>query len=188
MAVTLPDFTPHRPPIDPISWEGEVDYYSQGSCHILALAAADLWPESFSHFLVVTNPHEVSWQNPDDPDDALPFVVHVYAVFLSPDGEIALDIFGLRPAHRACEESGERYSVGCDAESESLNRDLLISAYVERDDPEDPARWFRPLHEVQETDLDAARTLLNTLLPDGPFWIRTGQHPHARKISAASAG
>lgn len=174
----LPDFdwlTPHAPQMDATQWRGEIEFYSQGSCHVFALAAASLWPQSFEKYLAILNPDEASWINPADPDDIIEVVVHVYAVFRTPAGPVALDIFGLRPEAQARKEAGERYAVGPCASEEELSEFLLRSCYIDRDEADDPASGFRPLHEVEDQHLAEARRLLEILHPGA--LIYPGQSP-----------
>lgn len=158
-------FRAHAHPYDETTWEGLVELYSQGSCHVLALAAAEIWKDRFSHFQIITNPYEMSWENPSDPDDGIACVVHVYAVLRHGERDVSLDIFGLRDETLACTESGERYSVGFDACEDGYTHYLLHENLIERNDPEDPACGFRPLHQVSERDLEEAEAVLRTLYP-----------------------
>lgn len=157
--------SPHDHPLDETEWDGFVELYSQGSCHVLALADAEIWAERFSHFQVITNPDEMSWVNPDDPDDGIEVVVHVYAVFRRDDRNVSLDVFGLRDETLARDECGERYSVGYAACENDHNARLLYENLTERDDPDDPARGFRPLHEVRMEDIEEAKKFLGNLSP-----------------------
>ena len=161
------NFIAHTPPFDDSEWRALTDLYSHGACHVLAIAAAELWADMFSGFLVIENPFEICWENPRDPDDTLPFVVHVYAIFRTPTGEMALDIFGIRAKDMARIEAGRRYSVGSDAQEEEVSLDFLFEQYIDHDDPEDPAAGFRPLRPIGDGEVAAARGLLAKIVPNG---------------------
>lgn len=79
----------------------EVEAYTYGGCHLLALAIAlharPAKPDSAFSLLVVTDPTQPWWTDPLDADNRIDSVVHVFAL----DGEAVWDIHGQHPAEDA---------------------------------------------------------------------------------------
>jgi len=130
--------------------EAEIDLYTNGSCHVLAVALhRNLgWP-----MLVVTDPTQPSWVDDDDPDNQIDSVVHVFAVN---DG-MAWDIVGGRPESQAAEWCEERFGTMMPMIDEVFSEDGLAmyveGASGEYDDDIDP---HRPLHSYTDEDVEEA--------------------------------
>lgn len=133
--------------------EGWVDYFSQDYCHAFAMAANEAF--SGTHFVVVTDPYDLSYEA-DNPEDDLPAVVHVYAIVEHEGRDWALDVFGMRPAASISSEVVERYAAGIVACDEASLPDL--QRLIQNPQSPDPAQAFRPLAEVTQSIMDRART------------------------------
>lgn len=119
----------------------DIERYSWGECHVFAVALHRRfgWPMK-----IVTDLAERYWEDPDDPDNYIPSVVHVYAV---DENDMAWDISGVRPVSEIyhdlntwCKvkeydsemvhsEAGLRYFVGCwsdDPDTDEIDRPLMI--------------------------------------------------------------
>lgn len=139
--------------------EGDIEYYTTGSCHWLALA---LHRQLGWQMLVVADYSETYWQDPNDEGASLPSIVHVYAV--SPEGE-AWDIFGSRNLATVRDEAEERWHVGSYGYLIAAN-ETALSEYVGcwgEDSDGDPID--RPLPEYSETDIVAATEIAARLFP-----------------------
>jgi len=131
--------------------EGEAQLYAEGSCHVFALALhRNLgWP-----MLVVTNPEEASWEDPEDSDNRIDNVVHVFAVN---DG-LAYDIFGTRPQDQATEWCHAKWYDVTVTDTDLCRSEGELAMYVEGasgeyDEDIDP---YRPLHSYTDADIDEA--------------------------------
>lgn len=132
--------------------EAEIELYTRGSCHVLALA----FERRFSNgFVLVTDPEEIYWEGDGETDD-IPAVLHVYAL---DEAGTAWDALGPRPIESIEAHVRELFP---DARSVSLDRlpdTESLLAYVDRDDMAD-----RPLHEVTEADIVEAAECVERLL------------------------
>lgn len=128
--------------------EDDIDQYTTGECHVLAVSLHRRfgWP-----LLLVLDHGEPYWADPDDPDNTIPSVCHVYA--LDPQGR-AWDVRGVRPAGNVREDVGDWCHV-LDYGEEILGKEDDLRCYVgywaEEGDPID-----RPLHDYSQADLDEA--------------------------------
>ncbi len=127
--------------------EAERELYLTGSCHAFALA---LHRRHGMAILVVGDADRPYWSDDADPDNAVPSVLHCYAV----DGEgRAWDVLGVRPVSEIARELLERHP-----DVETLDQDLLageaaMALYVDGMG-EDGAD--RPLHALSEADIAEA--------------------------------
>lgn len=126
----------------------EMELYSSGECHVLAAAFCRKagWP-----ILLVLDMAERWWEDPSDPDNFIPSVVHAYA--LDPDG-YAWDIAGRRPTGDVPSDAHARFQV-MEYGSDELRSEGELRAYVgcwgeEGEDIE------RPLWDYADDDIEAA--------------------------------
>jgi predicted transcriptional regulator len=145
------EFTPGAP-----LGQGWVDYYSQGACHVFALAAHGAL--GGKGFLLVTDPFDLNHEA-EDPDDNMPAVIHVYAIIERAGRDWAIDVFGQRPVSEVEREVIERYSQGIVACDEMSEHQLLG---LVRNAPSD----CRPLEKVTPAMWDKAREHLEMTFPD----------------------
>jgi hypothetical protein len=132
------------------------ELYGQGSCHVFALAALDALADLGSPrgFRVVFDAQETFWENPEDPDDVLRAVLHVYAVFDVEGCEVAVDVFGVRDLEAAEAEASDRFGV-----VETLVEDFgdfSEMAHLVESDADLETGVDRPLHSLSTEDLEAA--------------------------------
>jgi hypothetical protein len=133
------------------------ELYSRGSCHVFALAALDALSDLGRPMglRVVFDAEGVSWENPEDTDDRIHVVLHVYAVFDVEGRAIAIDVFGARPLEEAEAETSARFGA-FDAFSEDHPDFSSMDHLVERcEDVETGVD--RPLHGISLQDLAEAR-------------------------------
>lgn len=145
------EFTPGGP-----LGQGWVDHYSQGACHVFALAAHGAL--GGKGFLLVTDPYDLSHEA-EDPDDNMPAVIHVYAIVERAGRDWAIDVFGQRPVEAVEREVVERYSQGIVACDEISERQLLG---LVRNAPSD----CRPLEKVTPAMWNKAHEHLEMTFPD----------------------
>lgn len=109
------------------------EQYSQGECHILAVALHRRFGWSLH---VVLDAEQTYWQDPDDPDNSIASVVHCYAV--DEDG-YAWDIHGVRPEADIRREVSTAYGIG-QYDSDRVFNEMQLATYVgcwaEKIDPE----------------------------------------------------
>jgi hypothetical protein len=127
-------------------------YYAYGACHIFAIAAQRLKGGSF---LVIEDHEEYFWGSDEDPDDYIPAVLHVFAVWDTSEGQVAVDIFGQRPLEDALAEAQERFRVPHATDDTIPNESLLIEMYVDTEEDAD-----RPLTSFSESDIEDAMKIL----------------------------
>lgn len=135
--------------------DAEIDLYTRGSCHVLALA----FERRFSNgFVLVTDPEEIYWEGDGETDD-IPAVLHVYAL---DESGIAWDALGPRPVEAIEAHVRELFP---DARGVSLDRlhDVeSLLAYVDQDELAD-----LPLHSVTEADIAEAAECAERLCASG---------------------
>ena len=135
---------------------GVLDAYSQGRCHVFALAAAEVLGEAVTGFRIMFDPFEVAVEDDEDSDNDIHDVVHVYALMGEGDDPIALDIFGTRPSSKTEDECAERYSRAIfdpvDVASEYAIVRLTIDGY--------------PLQEIEADMMEAAKRRVEEAFPD----------------------
>lgn len=135
--------------------EGDIECYTQGACHHLAIALNRKfgWP-----IQVQTDAAEPYWQDENDADNFLPAVLHVYAI--DPQGR-AWDVRGCRPESAIDAEMEEYYFPGEPGSELVFNEDALRS-YVgcwsddEGEDGEDLEPIDRPLDVYTDKDIEEA--------------------------------
>jgi hypothetical protein len=102
---------------------GDMEMYCEGSCHVLAVALH----RQFGWRLCLVLDHSVRhWEDPDDPDNYIPAVVHAYAV---DDQDCAWDIQGVRPMADIASEAGEQFNNDA-FDSELLEQEGWLNMYV----------------------------------------------------------
>ena len=139
------------------------ELYSEGYCHVFALAVNEIFGGSF----LLIEDYEHPFQQPDNEgDDGVPNIVHVYAVADLPEGPVAIDVFGKRPVDDAVAEAKARYDVEeldatLIANSDALH--ALISEYSDRDGQKQYID--RPLDGYFPDDVTNAKTLILNAAP-----------------------
>jgi len=126
----------------------DVELYTSGECHVLAVAIHRRtgWPMH-----VVLDQDERWWEDPEDDDNWIPAVAHVYCV--DPDGN-AWDIEGVRPLSEVPSLASERFGVR-DYDSDEVRSEEGLKPYIGcwGDDGEE---IDRPLCEYGDADVDDA--------------------------------
>ena len=140
---------------------GTVGLYSQGACHVLAIAMSRLWG-SGEGFLVVRDPWEVVWEDEADPDNAVHAVVHVYALVPTGQGVMAMDVFGMRPSAEIETEIPARFAAGI-VDVEFYAGEDALGLLIEREEGDGA-----PLARVEEAGIARAMMVAGRLFPDGP--------------------
>jgi hypothetical protein len=142
--------------------------YTRGECHLFAIAALDLFAAEAAPlgFRVVTDPEEPFWNSETDPDDEIASVVHVYAVLRGPRGEVAVDVYGVRPLAEAVAECAERFGTRAPGFEDYPDLEALRDLIEDDDDPDGADR--RPLWPISMTQVEEARRdVLTVLAPAG---------------------
>lgn len=142
--------------------------YTRGECHLFAIAALDLLAAEATPlgFRVVTDPEEPFWTSETDPDDEIASVVHVYAVLRGPQGEVAVDVYGVRPLTEAVAECAERFGTRAPGFEDYPDLEALRDLIEDEDDPDGADR--RPLWPISMTQVEEARRdVLTVLAPAG---------------------
>ena len=146
-----------QPALEPL----DADAYCEGRCHELAVALHRLFGWEL---LLVTDPNDPYWQDPEDDDNFIPSVVHVYAV--DPAGN-AWDAFGVRPADHARSDCEERFVIkGVD--TDWLRHEDELQTYV--GEWGDPDIIDRPLFAYTDLDIDRAWADAQRFLAHVPGW------------------
>lgn len=127
--------------------DDEQCYYLEGACHVFAMALHRAFGWSF---LVVTDPEEIIWTDPEDEDNFIPAVIHVYAV-----DEVgrAWDILGKRDLDAVIPELRKRHEDVQYFDQDSFANLDCLSMYVDGMGHSDVDR---PLHSVREEDVEEA--------------------------------
>lgn len=134
------------------------ELYTRGGCHLFAIAALDLLSAQATPlgFRVITDPEKPFWESDTDPDDQVPSVVHVYAVLNGPDGEVAVDVHGVRPLTEAVADSTDRFGVRAPGYEDYPDLEGLRDLIEEEGDPESAER--RPLWPISVEGVEGARS------------------------------
>jgi len=123
--------------------------YGCGLCHVHAIAAARAHGGA-SDFLVVFDHEQPHWEDPDDADNMLPAVIHVYSVHACEGGEVARDILGDRHIGDAERECADLFAIGA-PEAQRCDLDALLALTQGRETPEALASGCaNPLSMVSE--------------------------------------
>lgn len=162
----LADGLPVRPdlrvPLPEAGATGEPDaatakLYTWGACHLFAIAAVDMFAAEAIPlgFRVVTDLEEPFWTSETDPDDKVPAVVHVYAVLRGPQGEVAVDVYGVRPLTEALAECAKRFGTRRPGFEDFPDLEALRDLIEDEDDPDGADR--RPLWPIRTEEVEGAR-------------------------------
>lgn len=129
--------------------EAQREEFSQGSCHILAVALHRHldWP-----IVIALDYDEPFWQSDTDPDDFIPAVIHAYA--LDEDG-LAWDILGARHEDSVSKQLNDLFDIG-QLEIDILHREEALSMYVGYWGDDDDHLIERPLWDYDDQDIDRA--------------------------------
>lgn len=135
--------------------EADVERYTTGECHVFALALHELtgWK-----ILAVLDEGERHWENPDDDDNYIPAVCHIFCV---DENNIAWDVRGRRPLDDVRNEMEEWLHIqdySCDILTSS---DALVELYV--DDVND-IEVDRPLAPYTYSDVVDAKSVAQEIL------------------------
>jgi len=136
--------------------EDELAEFCEGSCHVFALALHRLTGWVMHAVLDLGEPY---WIDPEDDDNFIPAVAHVFCV----DGEGRFwDIRGCRPASDVHSEMTDWLDFN-EYGSEDLHDEDSLRTYVgywsDEGDPID-----RPLWDYAEEDISAAESLIRRVL------------------------
>lgn len=138
----------------------EESQFLYGECHVLAVALHRKygWP-----LLVVECYDEPYWEDPEDPDNTLPSIFHVYA--LDETSGLAWDIRGARPENEVIQDVAQVF----DTDALSLSTDTLYSEEELKnlvgywaDDGDEPID--RPLSAYDDNDVREASITIEGLL------------------------
>jgi hypothetical protein len=153
--------------------EADIQLYTEGSCHALAVA---LHRNLGFGFLVVTDPDNPYWEDEADGDNAIPSVTHVLAV--DADGN-AWDVLGVRPAAAVREEILDRHPDVRSIDSDEFQAERGLSTYVDgMGDGECGDEVDRPLHAISDADVAEAWECALRVLADVPgFQASRGPAP-----------
>lgn len=133
----------------------EIDLYTTGSCHVLALAIHEItgWK-----MLVIIDDGEPYWIDPDDADNYIASVCHVFCV---DDDEMAWDIRGRRPLTDVQNEMENWLHIQSYSEGELASAAELIEFYV---DDDNDLEVERPLATYTDMELEDAKIIAQRLL------------------------
>lgn len=137
--------------------EEEVDLYTQGFCHVFAVA---LQREIGGRLLVVTDPSEPTWIDPADGDNQVDGVVHVFVVI----GDRAFDVEGDIPASDAEESCRERFGA-MEPATDEVAGEAGLASYVEGQPGDDDLGIDRPLRRYSEGDVQRASEVARRVFP-----------------------
>lgn len=157
------------PIIRSLANEDEIAEFSEGSCHVFALAVHRMtgWPMH-----VVLDHGEPYWVDPEDCDNWIPSVIHVFCV---DESDRFWDIQGCRPRDEVYREMTDWMNI-IEYDSDLIHDEAALSIYVGcwgEDELID-----RPLMDYTEAEVteaaSAARRVLGGL-PDNPASRAVGQ-------------
>jgi hypothetical protein len=133
----------------------EIDLYTTGSCHVLALAIHEItgWK-----MLVILDDGEPHWIDPDDEDNYIASVCHVFCI---DDNEMAWDIRGRRPLADVQNEMESWLHIQFYSEDTLASAAELIQIYV---DDENDLEFDRPLAPYTDMELEDAKIIAQGLL------------------------
>lgn len=154
------------PLISSTATEGERETYTQGACHVFALALhrAFGWPMQ----VVMDDRGEPHWENPEDPDDFILQVCHVYAL---DEAGMAWDVLGVRPETEVALELREDYGLWQGSTDECRNEGELAPHVDGRPEHGDDG-IDRPLHAYSEEDVAQAAEVARRVLDSLPGFAR----------------
>lgn len=126
----------------------ELEIYTMGACHILAVAIHRVsgWPVH-----LVLDQAEHWWEDLVDADNYIPSVVHAYCVDASGN---AWDIEGLRPLAQVPDEAKKRFTIG-EYDSDEVGSEESLRMYVGCWG-DDGYEIDRPLRDYSEEDVAEA--------------------------------
>jgi hypothetical protein len=128
----------------------DIEQYTRGECHVFAVALHRIlgW-----QMLAVLDYGEMYWEDPEDPDNFIPAVCHIFAV--DPDGH-AWDVMGVRKYEDVRDEVESWCSI-FEYVSEEICSELDLAMYVgEWGEDADGDPVDRPLHAFSEADVQEA--------------------------------
>lgn len=133
----------------------DIETYSEGLCHAFALAIAERtgWP-----IRIVVDHGNPWWQDPADPDNAIPSVVHCLA--LDPDG-LLWDVRGSRSESELRDEMEAWCSIA-EYDEVDIEHPTEIAVYVGCWGVKEPIE--RPLVELSLRDMGEARLAVERIL------------------------
>lgn len=135
--------------------DAEIDDFTTGSCHVLALAIHELtsWK-----VLVILDDGEPHWTDPDDEDNYIASVCHVFCI---DDEGMAWDIRGRRPLAEVREEMVNWLHIQSYSEDTLESAAELIEIYV---DDKGDLEVDRPLAPYTDNELEDAKVVAQRLL------------------------
>ena len=134
----------------------EIDTFTQGECHILAVALHRRfgWP-----IYLALDASEPYWTDPEDDYNTILTVCHAYAI--SPDG-LAWDVFGARPLEAVPAEATSFYDIK-EYDSDLVYSEDELRLYVGCWSDEGGDEIDRPLFEYTQKDVDYATRVLDSI-------------------------
>lgn len=145
----------------------EVMQYMEGNCHHLAVALHRHLGWGLDVHLDSSSPY---WEDPEDPDNTIATVLHVYAV--DPDGNL-WDIRGKRHQDTVAEDIEDLFDPE-EHDSDEVRSEDELRTYVgywseDVDDDGEPCEPIdRPLDSYTDKDVEAAWAVAQRVL--GPLW------------------
>lgn len=135
--------------------ETEIDDYTTGCCHVLAIAIHELtgW-----EMLVILDDGEPHWIDPDDDANYIASACHVFCV---DDEGMAWDIRGRRPLAEVKDEMENWLHIQSYSEDTLKSAAELIEIYV---DDECDLEVDRPLASYSASKLEDAKVIAQRLL------------------------
>lgn len=152
-----------------------MERYLVGECHVLAVA---LHRQFGWEIALVLNDDAFFWEDPADPDNGIPEVIHAYAV--DPQ-QMAWDIRGARPAQEMRRDSATQFGM----DEGSLSTDWMrsereLDTYVGGGVDEGGNPFDRPLETYTDQDVSRALEDALRLLSGNPVWPKPPSAPAPR--------
>lgn len=129
--------------------EEDIEQYTQGYCHILAVA---LHRELGWQIEVVRQDDEIWWEDEHDPDNCIQAVLHVYAI--DPSNQ-AWDIRGVRPEGDIPSEIKGEYHTD-QISSDTCRNEGELATYVGTMEDDAGQEVELPLWSYTEQDINSA--------------------------------
>lgn len=155
----LPPFVPPKPSQ---ATPDEIELYTAGACHHLAVA---LHRHLGWGLAVVRQENEVYWQDEDDADNFILAVLHVYAI--DPEGN-AWDVRGARPEAEIQGDCWHHFGE-LELSTDDCRSEGELQTYVGCDEDEETGETIdRPLDSYTDTDVAQAWALAQRIFAGMP--------------------
>jgi hypothetical protein len=141
---------------------GDIGRYTQGECHVLAVALHRRfgWP-----IYLVLDAGEPYWTDPEDDDNTISTVCHAYAI--CPDG-LAWDVRGAQTLDAVRQEAQDLWAISI-YDTDTLYNEEELRLYVGCWSNDE---WMvdRPLEFYDEQDVAAAQAVLSRIFESQPLF------------------